>query len=100
MKIPKKINIKGRPYKILFIKGLIEKQHAMGICCETKKEIHLDSKLKDEDLKATLLHEIGHAIMFETGLTQCLSHDIQEIVTENFSNVIIDLFHIRFRGKK
>jgi len=100
MKIPKFIKIKGRDYHLIVVDGLIENEDAEGTCCDRKKRIRIDALLKNDDFKRTLLHEIGHSIMYETGLAQGLSEEIQEVITENFSNVIIDLFHIRFKEKK
>ena len=97
MKIPKSIWVKGQEYTILSIKGLTEDEHADGATDYINKTIKYDSKLKGDMLKRCLLHEIGHSIQFETGLRQALSDELLEIITENFSNVLIDTMHVRFK---
>ena len=54
MKLPKKVLVKGKYYKIKQIKDLVHEEHADGLCLQAKREIHLDSKIKNDDLKRTL----------------------------------------------
>ena len=96
MKIPKSIYVKGQEYFLIATAGLIDDGHD-GLTDYVNKTIKYDSKLKGDLLKRCILHECGHAIQYETGINQALSDEIQEIITENFANVFIDLFHVRFK---
>lgn len=97
MKIPKEIYVKGQHYEIIKVKELSETDGSDGETSEHDKTIKYCSKLNNDKLKRAILHEIGHAIQYETGISQALSEEMQEVVTENFANVIVDLFHLRFK---
>ena len=95
VKIPKSIWVKGQEYTIAKSSELDE--DIEGNTCNITKHINISTTSKDDELKRCLLHEIGHAIQYETGISQALSTEMQEVVTENFANVIIDIFHVRFK---
>lgn len=97
MKIPKSIWVKGQEYQIKVIKGFIENHEAEGMTSQHDKTIELDAGIKGNKLKKLVLHEIGHAIQYETAISEALSTEMQEVITENFATVIIDLFHVRFK---
>lgn len=97
MKIPKEILVKGKTYEIKLIKTLIKDEEAEGTCDEATRTIKIDSSLKGDSLKSCLLHEIGHAIQYETGMAQGFDEALQEIITDNFANVLTDLITWRFR---
>lgn len=60
MKI-KSMNIKGHRYRFKTL-PLRESYGVLGKCDSSSKIIYIDDKLEGEDLTATILHEIGHAI--------------------------------------
>jgi len=97
VKIPKSIWVKGQEYLVIATQSLIDNEHCDGTTDYINKTIKYDSALKGDMLKRCLIHELGHAVQFETGLRQALNDDILEIITENFSNVINDLIHWRFK---
>jgi len=96
MKLPKYIKIKGQKYKIIYNKNL-SKESIYGDTDMDYKIIRICNSLEGEKLLTTLIHEIGHAIQFETGISQAISVGLQEIICENFSTVFNDIFKIRFK---
>lgn len=59
---------------------------AEGIFYPYEWKIVLDGALNSEQMKQTLYHELGHALMFRTGLTQAnISPEIQEMIVEIFA---------------
>jgi len=97
MKVPKTIWVKGEEYTITSVSDLIDADDSDAQTSECEKTIKYDSSLKGKKLKRAMLHEIGHAIQYETGISQAASSEMQEIITENFANVFDDLFHWRFK---
>tara|TARA_R110002096_G_scaffold400805_2_gene597530 strand:+ start:176 stop:502 length:327 start_codon:yes stop_codon:yes gene_type:complete len=86
-----KLPIKGRTYKVIvdtLSPGIA------GLCDPINKVIYIDSEV---NLMDTLLHEIGHAYIHEVALDQVMTPEIQEIVVENFAQVLTDLFDIKLK---
>ena len=88
------VPIFGTDYKIFFVDPVDDKD---GDCCFEKKIIRVHPELDQENREKTLLHELGHAIIFETGLYQVLHPDIIEIIVDNFSVFHWKTFFIKFK---
>lgn len=96
MKIPKKVNIKGREYTI--IRRDLSKENCQGYVSDT--EIVLHDKLKGRALVTCLLHECLHSVWEEVGLNQTrIPLDLQEVCVEAASTFLADTFTLRFKGK-
>lgn len=70
MRLPKKINILGRTYKIErfdFDKAL-HCNNINGNCWDNKQTIQIDSTMHREKQEATLFHEIIHIISYNLSL--------------------------------
>ena len=65
-----------------------------GDCCPDSHEIRLNKSIRDRE---TLLHEIGHAILFEGGLYTALDEKLREVIVQQFGQVIAKNFYIRFK---
>ena len=86
-----KLPIKGATYNVItqpLTPGIA------GLCDPIDKTIYIDSSC---DFMETLLHEIGHAYIHEVALDQVISADIQEIIVENFAQVLKTLFDIKVK---
>lgn len=95
MKLPRKLEIKGRMYSIL--EHEID-QNYYGFHDYDKKTIELKKGLKLEDKKKTFFHELLHAIISESGLRQTsLSIDVEEAIVENIANYLVDKFNFTFK---
>ena len=66
-----KINIGGVKYAVYLKKNLIEPdshQHVWGYTDYEKSAIYIENKLSEQHIKQTLIHELVHAMLWETGL--------------------------------
>lgn len=64
MKLPRrptKFQIGGVNWKILYVKGLRDKQGSCGMCLPDSAEIHIDTALPVHVVEATLFHELVEA---------------------------------------
>lgn len=94
MKLPKFLDIKGRRYRL---KIAALPPNIAGYCYPDRKLIELNSSLDSAGLLETLLHEMGHAIMFELHIDQTSIHrDLLEIVVEGFAQEILRNARVTF----
>lgn len=93
MRIPKSVDVLGETYKVIFIKGLSEKQGLDGYADPENYVIALDARLKKipRVLKRVYLHEVAHCFAFESGLAESLSRDACEMFCQNLSGMICQL---------
>lgn len=99
MKIPKKINVLGVPYKIVLKDKLIDPQgniseSHVGWCNEGKGTIEIaTSNIFCERLREqTLFHELTHAIMYESGISRKIDDGDNEIFAQIFGNAMHQIF--------
>jgi len=98
MKIPKSINVLGRPYKIKT--GDYSSEEICGKCDKENKVIYicLVNNKSTLDKLHTFAHELGHAAWEESGLGQTsISGDLEEIIVQQFATVYLSVFKILFR---
>lgn len=99
MKFPTYFDVKGKRYKIKAVNGMAENFGRLGTCSAKDALIEFDPKYPNNEVMLTLLHEIGHAIMCEVAIDQAISPELQEIITENFAQVLFSNFNIRFKNE-
>jgi Zn-dependent peptidase ImmA (M78 family) len=92
VKIPKKINVLGKTYKIKIVENF---QYA-GLC-DSEGIIYLNKSQNESELVYTLIHEIIHAWQFRVGLNQAISRETLEVISEGISIVLCELFDIKFK---
>ena len=97
MKIPKKINILGVPYKITLSNTVeLEGQDGiyMGATNEARRLIKLATTEDFDDgaKEQTLFHELVHAILSESGLARTLTDGENEVYAQIFGNAIHQIF--------
>lgn len=96
MKVPKKLSVFGREYKIVFKKGLSDSTGNLdGLCCPNGI-IYLDDSLKGSNLAVTLEHEKVHALLDRSGISPQISDDLEEIIAVVFSQYMVESFNIRY----
>lgn len=92
------IKMLGRVIKIRKVKGLLERNIA-GHYISSEGIIEVDYRLKSEDFRKTLLHEIFHAFSDRSGSRQFLSYQSEEMLCELFASFIDDNFTIKQKKK-
>lgn len=65
-----------------------------GECCPNNHHIQLKKTIRDSE---SLIHEIGHAILFEGGLFCALDEGIREVIVQQYAQVLSRNFFIRFK---
>lgn len=91
-KIPKKISILGREYKIkqgvnLIFNGV----PVLGLCDSDKKVIYIEKNQSPEGKFATLCHECTHGFLYISGLDQKLSDSENELYCQLFTALFEDI---------
>lgn len=93
----KSINILGREFKIqkvseAEIKRRTGHRHAPEAALQYSSRIILIRKgLTPHEERLSLYHEVGHAIMRTTGISQVVNPEVQEIICESFASGFTDL---------
>ena len=91
MKLPKSINILGQDLQV--IEGPLDRMY--GCYDYIQKCIFIDTEVHkkwNEDIQATFIHEMIHAVSKRVGLNQSIDRDIEEIICESIANSITDNF--------
>lgn len=103
MKIPTKLTIKGKQWKVRFKKDLAEDGDLLlGLADFEKRTIFLCKSIPPEDLPKIFLHELTHAVLHElhvTGNSGSLPLLVEEILCDGFSQVLLDLFELKWRSR-
>lgn len=104
MKIPKTIDIYGKPFKIKFQEDLTDE---FGTPCDgiiDKETIYINTYLKEKDKKEVLiqsiLHELFHGVIRRLGLKQAnFSDDLEEIICDSFATYVAENFIVEFKNE-
>lgn len=56
-----------------------------------KKTIYISVNQSKEEQVKTFWHEMTHCIQFQMGLNQAVSHELLEIMAENFSKALFKI---------
>jgi len=102
MKIPNSIDVFGMKVSIKLSKNISDDfGNALDGQWDSKsKTITLNAELKGVDLAQTFFHEIIHAIIHRTGVKQTyLSHDCEEIISENVSVWLGENFDFKLKRR-
>lgn len=95
-KIPAKLSILGRSYKVVYASAdVMKKQIGQGVegaICFDQKKIYILDELSDEEKILTTIHECVHSIAHTIGLNQILDAGMQEVLCESVANGMHDLF--------
>ena len=97
MKIPKKINVLGVPYKIT-LSDTVELDGQddvyMGATNEAKRLIKLATTTDFDDgaKEQTLFHELAHVVLAESGLARTLTDAENEVYAQCFGNAFHQVF--------
>ena len=87
MKIPKKIKIAGREYKVYINKQVCEDQKMIGMAMADDSTIILKGPVDDESMKVTFLHECLHLV------NVILQHQGTKMDSEHYVNPVAELLY-------
>lgn len=76
MERPTSIKIFGQKYKIRYD---YKPADSFGLCDQANNNIHIRHNLPADKLVRVLLHEITHAIIFETPMSMRKRFDVEEV---------------------
>jgi Zn-dependent peptidase ImmA (M78 family) len=98
MKTPHAINVMGRPYRIEYV--AFDEGH-YGEMQGEKGTIRIKANLPPEEWQATLVHELIHAILYESGLTHILEkeNDLEEAIVRAVEHGLVRSGVIRDLGE-
>ncbi len=77
---PRSVKIFGQKFKIKYLAPDEIEENCEGVVFLSKREIHLDSSLPLEQLRRVLIHEIMHAILGVSGISEKLSDAVEESI--------------------
>lgn len=95
--IPKSVQILNHKYSIKLAKHLARDQGIEGVCNGNTKAILIDADLDKNETLECLMHEIIHAYQFESGFSQVLDRQAQELLAEGFASFICAILKIQFK---
>ena len=87
------IIINSISYKIVFDEHMLDREEIRGDCDFNRQKIRIASQLDTKTKKNTILHEVLHAILEETGLKETFDWDetrehlIINILTAQLCNI-------------
>lgn len=98
MRAKKFLLVKGAKYELIFKDVVLDEngRDCYGTCDPDKKVIEISAKLRGKKKAQTFLHELGHALIFETHLNEGLDENIVEIIVELFAAYYSDKVKIDF----
>lgn len=88
-----KLNVGGVNYSVTLEENLIDpsnKQHAWGYTDYAKGVIYIDKSLNEQHIMQTLVHELLHAMLWETGATE--SYNDENIINP-LGNMLYSVLH-------
>ena len=104
MTIPNKFKYKGYVWKVLTELDLHHDDGTKchGICDTTARIIYLESSLPKSVKEATFIHELFHVMVHESRVPEnaALTEDIEDILADNFSDLLSQCFNIRWNNGK
>jgi Zn-dependent peptidase ImmA (M78 family) len=82
-----KVNVFGRVYPIVYED--LSSENIWGDHLHDERMIRIDENLTPENERATILHEVIHAILFESGLHSMLTRKLEETLCRSIENGLI-----------
>jgi len=97
MKIPKTVQVLNAKYKIKIVKGLAQTAGNWGHCDSAIKTISLDSGMVGAHLARVLMHELMHAVQFESGMVDFMGMQTCEMSAETLAGFLCAVFEFKFK---
>ena len=77
---PRSVKVLGQKFKIKYLPPDEMEENCEGVVYTSRREIHLDNSLPLEQLRRVLIHEIMHAILSISGISEKLSYTVEESI--------------------
>lgn len=91
-KLPRKVMILGRQYKIKSGKNLVfNNQKILGLCIPDDQLILIEKDQSEKSIKETLTHECAHAFLAISGIDQKLSDSENEVYAQLLTAFVEDM---------
>lgn len=101
MKIPKKLTIKGKQWKVSYKKSLEQDGDCLlGLADPDSRTIYLSKECSPTQVLPTFMHELMEAIIFELHLADhdnSISPLAKEVLCDGVADVMLDLFILDWR---
>ena len=104
MRIPRSLTIRGKKWEIRFVDE-DKMDNCFGFADPENNLIQLSKSLTKDEIPRVFLHELCHAWLHEAGVTKLDHLDsgiddiVEEIICDNFAELMISLFELRWRKK-
>jgi|JI8StandDraft_2_1071088.scaffolds.fasta_scaffold391081_2 hypothetical protein len=97
----KSVNIFGKHVPIVRTVNLAVDHNVLGQFHRDKFFIEIDNSLTGDELMLTQIHECIHALIQRAGLYQTgLSHELEEIIAEQVSIMLVENFTLKPKRRK
>jgi len=100
--LPESLPIFGKDYQIKEVSPCLDDDNneVSGTTDNGKCIIEVDSKQSNSEKLHTLVHELGHAMIFRTSIQQTQIHgEVEEILVNNWATLMTEIFHLQIRRK-
>lgn len=67
----------------------------MGITDSRRSLITIEKTLIGKELEQTMLHEFFHAVLARTGVSQAISHELEEVVVDSIATFLVDHYDFK-----
>lgn len=92
------LKVFGCDVEVIFEDNLMNEKNLYGYYHPKNKIIKIDSSLKGKNKNHTLCHELFHAVFDRLGFhNTSLSLDMEELIVDNLSQVLIENMDIKWK---
>lgn len=90
-RLPSKVTILGKAYTVRLDPTLMARRQAHGMCDPARKQILLNPTDDLYLLKTTLIHEMMHAALAQSGLTNAIKLPIEESICQMVEDWLVEI---------
>ncbi len=83
---PRTVVVLGQKFKLKYIHPDDLEDNCLGITETHKREISLDSTLPADQMRRVLIHELTHAILGVSGISEKLNPQVEEAICVAFES--------------
>jgi hypothetical protein len=104
MTLPKQFHVKGKLWRLEYKWRLVNDDGVLcdGLCVPATRMIYIDRLVEKDRKPGVFLHELNHAILFESHLGEMGGVDgfQEEVICASISDVYTSLFTLKLRKAK